>query len=177
MLEVQYLPYTINLNNGITQVDNPVFTSLPAATYQVIIVDNTLCMDTIEVKIKQPAYLGLSLACDGESLVASVLGGVGEYVYSWTNEQGQEISSDTIVGYETGNFYAFSVIDENGCEQSDTVYLWSSFTASSYLGSYPLYVVFSNTSSEGLYEWDFGDENNSSQTIRFMIIMKLELMK
>ena len=33
-------PYTINLNNGITQVDNPVFTSLPADTYQMIIVDN-----------------------------------------------------------------------------------------------------------------------------------------
>ena len=160
-------PYTINLNNGITQVDNPVFTSLPAAIYQVIIVDNAFCMDTIEVKIKQPAFLGLSLECNDVSLVASVYGGVGDYVYSWTNELGQEISSDTMVGYESGNFYAFSVIDENGCEQSDTVYLWSSFTASTYLGIHPLYVEFSNTSSEGLYEWDFGDENNSSQTNPF----------
>ena len=160
-------PYTINLNNGITQVDNPVFTSLPAATYQVIIVDNTFCMDTIEIKIKQPTFLALSLECEGESLVASVFGGVGDYVYSWTNELGQEISSDTIVGYESGNFYAFSVNDENGCEQSDTVYLWSSFTASTYLGTIPMYVEFYNASSQGLYEWDFGDETSSTQTSPF----------
>ena len=86
-------PYTIYLNNGITQVDNSVFTSLPAATYQVVIVDNAFCMDTLEVKIKQPAFLGLSLECEGVSLVASVFGGVGDYVYSWKNELGQEISS------------------------------------------------------------------------------------
>ena len=92
-------PYTINLNNGITQVDNPVFTSLPAATYQIIIVDNNFCIDTIEVKIKQPALLDLSLECKGVSLVASVFGAVGEYVYYWTNELVQEISSDTMVLY------------------------------------------------------------------------------
>ena len=124
-------------------------------------------MDTLELKIKQPAFLGLSLECEGVSLAASVFGGVGNYVYSWTNELGQEISTDTMVGYESGNFYAFSVNDENGCEQSDTVYLWSSFTASTYLGTHPLYVEFSNTSSEGLYAWDFGDETNSSQTSPF----------
>jgi len=160
-------PYTISLNNGITQLDNPVFTSLPSANYQVIIIDNVFCIDTLEIKIKQPAFLGLNLQCEDENLVASAFGGVGDYIYAWTNELGQEISSDTIVSYETGNFYSISVQDQNGCEQSDTVYLWSSFSASTYLGTHPLYVEFSNSSSEGLYEWDFGDETNSNQSSPF----------
>lgn len=156
-------PYTIYLDNGLTQVDNPVFSSLPAASYQAVIVDDNACSDTIEVKIKQPPYLSLNLACEGVSLVASVFGGVGNYVYSWRDESGQQISSDTVVGFQEGSFYAFSVKDENGCQQADTVHLWASFIASDYLGTSPLYVEFVNNSFDGLYEWDFGDGSLSAQ--------------
>ena len=41
--------------------------------------------------------------------------------------------------------------------KSDTVFVFASFQANTYLGSAPLNVEFQNTSSEGLYSWDFGD--------------------
>lgn len=160
-------PYTIYLDNGLTQVDNPVFSFLPAATYQAIIVDDNACTDTIEVKVKQPPYLSLNLECEGVSLVASVVGGVGDYIYSWKDDLGQEISSDTIVEFQEGSFYDFSVVDENGCQKTDTVHVWASFVASDYLGTSPFYVEFSNTSSDGLYEWSFGDGLLSAQSNPF----------
>ena len=63
--------------------------------------------------------------------------------------------------FKEGNYYQFTVKDDNGCQKSDTVFVFASFQANTYLGSAPLNVEFQNTSSEGLYSWDFGDEGTS----------------
>lgn len=156
-------PYSISLSNGFTQLDNPIFSNLSAENYQVIIVDANSCTDSVNVKIKQPPALNLSLQCEGVSLTASVIGGVGNYVYTWFDEINQLIGTDTMINFEEGNYYLFTVKDDNSCQKSDTVFVFASFEANTYLGAAPLYVEFQNTSSEGLYSWDFGDEGTSTQ--------------
>ena len=126
-----------------------------------IIVDANSCTDSVNIKIKQPPALNLSLQCEGVSLTASVIGGVGNYIYNWFDENNQLIGTDTVINFEEGNYYQFTVMDDNGCQKSDTVFVFASFQANTYLGSAPLNVEFQNTSSDGLYSWDFGDEGTS----------------
>lgn len=154
-------PYTILLSNGIAQVDNPVFTSLPAATYEVIIVDNDFCMDTLDLKIKEPSLLLLSLKCEEDRLAASVLGGVREYSYTWRDEDETVVSIDSSVVYESGLFYAVEVVDANTCIRVDTVHVWAEFDVNRRVGEIPFDVYIDNHSSSGLYEWDFGGVGSS----------------
>lgn len=150
-------PYSLNLSNGYVQNDDPVFSALYAGNYQVVLVDASLCADTILVKIKQPSKLMLELLCENDNLVATVDGGVRPYSYSWTDETNQEISSDSILLYEASYHYNFEVLDAKNCYVKDSVYVSAFFSLDKIVGDIPFNLVIDNLSTDGSYVWDFGD--------------------
>jgi gliding motility-associated-like protein len=155
-------PYTLQLSNGLSQVDNPFFENLLADSYTVSLTDANACVQTLEVKVKEPAYLGLDLECEGVRLLAKAYGGVKDYNYHWTDEEGSTLSVDTFVDFEVGQLFALTLEDAKGCQRSDTVHVWADFDLSAELGEVPFDLLLTNKSSEGLYEWDFGDDGTST---------------
>ena len=155
------LPYNITCN-GIVQTNNPSFSNLIAGEYLIIIEDAIGCEDSIEIKIKEPQKLSLSLECDNQNsnnvqIEAYVSGGVENYLYNWKNENNEIISESSFVNYLSGNFYSITVQDNNGCIISDTINIYAQFEASTYLGEPPLDITFTNLSSEGEYLWSFSN--------------------
>ena len=155
-------PFVIYLSNGMAQNDNLVFTDLFAADYTVIVLDNVGCTDTIQIKIKEPSNLLVDLSCQNGLIVASPSGGVQDYVYSWKSEGGTEISQSNSVSFESNYLFDFSLVDNNECVFTDTVFVSADFMLDSLLGQVPFEVVPSNLSSDGQYNWDFGGLFNSN---------------
>ncbi|MBC8464423.1 MAG: gliding motility-associated C-terminal domain-containing protein [Bacteroidetes bacterium] len=155
-------PYSIALSNGVTQLDDPVFSALLAGDYTISITDANGCSDVVSVKVKEPSLLLMNLSCEGVRLLSEVSGGVKDYAYTWSDENGQVFSTDTVVDFEPNSMYAFEVIDAKGCSRKDTVYVWADFEVNRVIGEIPFDVYFTNNSSVGLYEWDFGGLRASS---------------
>ncbi len=155
-------PYSIALSNGVTQVNDPVFSGLLAGDYTISITDANGCSDVVSVKLKEPALLLMSLTCEGVRLLSEVSGGVKDYAYTWSDEDGQVFSTETVVDFEQNVMYAFEVVDAKGCSRKDTVYVWADFEVNRVIGEIPFDVYFTNNSSAGLYEWDFGGVGVSS---------------
>lgn len=149
-------PYVLVLNNGVSQIDNPVFSNMTAGDYEVSITDANGCSDVISVRLKEPPLLSMSLKCEGVRLLSEVSGGVKDYTYTWSDAEGQIFSTDTVVDYIPNVLYAFEVVDAKGCSRKDTIHVWANFEVDRFLGEIPFDVYVFNKSSQGLYEWDFG---------------------
>jgi len=111
--------YNYNWGNpSIPSIENP---QLPAGVHQLVVSDLAGCSDSVQIEIEQPSALSVqtvwlvndtAITCAGEaSILAS--GGVAPYSYSWNN--GTEISEEDIYGLCEGD-YTVIVIDANGCE-------------------------------------------------------------
>lgn len=157
-VSVPGLSYSLSLSNGQVQYDNPIFSNLPAGEYSVTLDDGVACSVEDSFKIKEPAPLLLNLQCEGVSLLAEVSGGVKDYIYTWTDEEGQVFSNEAEVPFEEGLMYALSVEDANACLRLDTVHLWADFSVDSLVGSIPFELSVVNESAVGVYAWDFGGE-------------------
>ena len=155
-------PYTISLSNGQVAVNGDSFSSLIAGTYQLILLDANFCTDTIEIKLKEPSLLTLNLRCESNYLLAEVGGGVRPYVYYWSDLSNTIFSNDSLVSFDPAQFYDFEVVDNKGCILRDSVSLVVDFSVDKVIGDVPLTVQFVNTSSEGLYLWDFDDGETST---------------
>ncbi len=102
--------------------NNPM--AFAAGTYNYIVTDDNLCVESGSVTITEPTSLSLSLSgtdnscynsCDGE-ITSSVYGGVSPYTYSWNNGS----NSDSLSNLCIGN-YSVDITDANGCIISDIV--------------------------------------------------------
>ncbi|MEZ4777748.1 MAG: gliding motility-associated C-terminal domain-containing protein [Bacteroidia bacterium] len=109
--------------------NSPVFDSLAAGNYQVVIRDDNACTDTVSVVISQPDTLvadifdNIPVACFGDStgsIRLTVSGGTQPYIYSVNN--GSPQADSLFANLPSGN-YAFTVVDSQGClaAVSDTV--------------------------------------------------------
>jgi gliding motility-associated-like protein len=154
-------PYSLNLSNGSVVVDGNQFLNLSAGQYQVVLSDANLCTDTVNIKIKEPSLLTLNLKCDNGSLVAEVDGGVRPYSYFWRDSSAAIFSTDSSVSFMPEQLYDFEVIDEKGCAITDSVLLSVDFTVDKDLGDVPLAIQLVNSSSPGVYNWDFDDGETS----------------
>ena len=137
-----------------------------AGTYTVA-VSNNCGTDTATISIvmnQNPvaAIVGNSLICNGDSAVLVASGG-GTYLWS-TGETGNSITVSS-----QGNY---SVIASNNCG-SDTATLHvivdqvnAAFTENVSVGTPPLIVNFTNTSSVSVtnWQWNFGDNSSDNST-------------
>ncbi len=159
-------PYTISLSNGQTLINGIGFSNLFADNYEVVLVDDNQCSDTLQIKIKQPPPLSAEIVCEGNSIKANVEGGVLDYTFFWKNENGEVISNNSNVNYQPKTYYKFEVVDSKNCSVADVIDVNADFSVVDSVGEFPFEVNIINNSSNTLsYNWDFGDGNNSTLTI------------
>jgi gliding motility-associated-like protein len=156
-------------NNGITGTWNPVMlsTNNPGLNSYQFTPDPGQCASvynmTVEVFSAPLIDAGNNVTiCTGSSVQLNASGGAQ---YSWTNgiQNGQSfLPIQTQVYYVTGT-------DANGCEAADSVIVTlvpvpnAQFSSDANLGTAPLSVNFTNTSSNATsFDWNFGDGNEIS---------------
>ena len=155
-------PYSLNLSNGAISINGNSFSGLVAGNYEIILTDANLCTDSVEVKLKEPSLLTLNLMCVENYLSAIVKGGVQPYSYFWRDESSFIFSNDSLVEFIPDQIFDFEVLDHKGCQLTDSVFLNIDFSVNTTIGDVPLSIEILNNSSEGMYYWDFGDENTSN---------------
>lgn len=156
-------PYTITLGTGQASIDGNGFSNLMAGNYQIVLMDNQLCTDTLELKIKEPAELTADIRCEDNNLVAYVEGGVLDYSISWVNELGEFISDEFVIPYQSKQFYDLIIVDSKGCSVTDTIFVSALFSVADSIGQFPFEVFIDNNSYDSYeFNWDFGDGTNSS---------------
>lgn len=109
-------PYTYSLA-GSTFLSNNTFSDLSAGTYSLIIKDSKGNERFSLVTVFQPVLLGLTVAINGNTLIADASGGIPPYSYSFNGSQPQ--SSGVFAGLAPGT-YTIVVTDSNGCVASET---------------------------------------------------------
>ncbi|MBQ6276490.1 MAG: HYR domain-containing protein, partial [Bacteroidales bacterium] len=95
--------------------------NLPAGSYVVTVTDDHGCTTTASATITQPAQLEVSASstnatcgATGGSVTAVVVGGAGQYTYSWNNSAGQSYSGARVTNIAPST-YNLTVSDYNGC--------------------------------------------------------------
>ena len=120
-------PYTYQWSNGGAV---PNIGGLTAGTYQLIVTGANGCSDTASITLTAPSALltvlaspltasGYEIACDGSnsgSIDLTVSGGVGPFLYNWSNGA---ITED-LNGLGAGT-YSIQVQDANGCVKYDSL--------------------------------------------------------
>ena len=110
-------PYRYKWNTGATTQD---LVNLTSGTYQVEVIDNNGCIDTISAIITEPILMEVvieseNILCNGEStgsINLTVTGGVAPYTYEWSNGA----KNQDIKGIPVGQ-YSIIVNDANGCTE------------------------------------------------------------
>lgn len=116
-------PYRYSLD-GINFLPDSLFQQLPAATYAVVIQDDSLCQIQVPVTLTEPPALMLSTVsqqsvdCFGNATGAfqvGATGGTAPYLYQWDS---LAFSSTTTFGGLTAGDYFMTVQDDSSCTAS-----------------------------------------------------------
>lgn len=111
-----------NVNIGVEDVDNnsTTFSDVKAGVYSVVVTDANGCQKTIEnIVLEQPEILEISsetitdITCNGSddgSIDITVIGGTGDYSYTWSNNA----TTQDLTSLSPG-IYTVNITDENGC--------------------------------------------------------------
>ncbi len=118
--------YTYTWSNSVPAVigNTQDLTGLPAGSYTALIQDVNGCFDTLNVPLTQPNqlivtidslsnYNGYNISCHGANdgfAYVTVLGGVTNYTYTWSNNSANQNLSNVGVGT-----YSLLVTDQNRC--------------------------------------------------------------
>ena len=115
-------PLSYSIDSGATYQYSPVFDSLLAGDYYIVLQDSKGCtIPATYVSLSEPAGAIINLnimndtcyqACGGQAS-AQVSGATAPYNYSWNGYGGNSTTSSNLCA---GNNYLFTVIDANGCE-------------------------------------------------------------
>ncbi|MBT1698785.1 OmpA family protein [Fulvivirgaceae bacterium PWU4] len=111
-------PYKYKWSNGAVSQD---IIDVKAGRYSVLIIDANNCTDSLSATITQnplmvPAVTATNIKCFGEKTGAvnlTVQGGVGPFVYKWTNNA----ITQNITGLSAGKYSAL-ITDSKGCSKS-----------------------------------------------------------
>ena len=128
-------PYTYTLDDGINPPvvqSSPIFSGLPAGSYDITVTSDRACVDTQTVIINEPVILGVtasatSFACNPDNSVAQAVitavatDGTAPYVYSIDGVN--FFASNTFNINDTGVVQNITVTvrDDNGCTATDLV--------------------------------------------------------
>lgn len=164
------LPYDILWSNGETTSS---ISNLGIGSYYLSVTDNNGCEIVQSYAITNPNAPivdanGINETCGGNcdgELHSTATGGTGTLVFSWDNGLG---SDDTITNLCAGT-YILSVIDDNSCEDRDTVIIDAgtpypnvNFTVSNDTIGVGQTINFVNlTSGANQHLWYFGDGDSS----------------
>ena len=147
---------------------------LGAGVFTVIISDGNFCSTSVNIEITEPEAMAISenhlnVSCNGvsdASIDVTVSGGVGPYIYQWSNGQDLEDISNLTIGT-----YSVTATDENGCSISIDVEITEpealSVSFSSLPGEYldcnsgQLYVLVENGTGPYSYDWNNGQTSSS----------------
>lgn len=114
--------YAYSLNGEMARSDS-VFNNLPAGTYQVVILDDSLCSDTVDFVLTQTTQLNAAVAesidilCFGDQtggFTLAVSGGIMPYRY---DRDGLGFGLDSLFRGLGAGFYAVTVQDDSMCER------------------------------------------------------------
>lgn len=114
-------PYTYNWSNGETTQD---ISSLPPATYSVLVTDANGCTTSANYTITEPLPLAINyqaddvtcFGADDGSIVLTVTGGTLPYTYQWDNGETTKDLSNL-----SGGNYEITVRDARGCLLSTNI--------------------------------------------------------
>lgn len=114
------LPYTFNWGGGISSQNR---FNIPVGSYTVTVTDANGCTKSSSCIINEPSMLDITLQsldikCFGNntgSILATVLGGVGNKNFSWDNGS----SAQNLTGLYAGT-YSLTVTDANGCTTTNS---------------------------------------------------------
>ncbi len=170
-----YTYYWSNSSTGATQNVSPAVTS----TYSVYAVDGNGCLgttDSVSVLVNDISSVQLSVVpdtslCEGEaySICAHINGGIGNYIFDWSNGVGQGQGPFLVAPISTSN-YMVTVTDECGNSINESVEVNVNPLPGVYIqpqtmancGEVTLnFQNSSNTISGSSYLWDFGDNTTS----------------
>lgn len=115
--------YNTTWSNGSTTED---LTNIPADIYQLVVVDQKGCTDSIEVEIAQPDSVKIDFEVVEVSCIdqqdgiayASPYGGNGGYYYLWSNGETSSVNEGL-----SNDWYYLTVTDVLGCTGSDSVFI------------------------------------------------------
>lgn len=170
-------PYQYSINGGSYSSGNT-FSGLTANAYTITVMDANSCSITLTpstvASISGPTGFTptvIDAVCGGSNgtIDVAVSGGTSPYQYNF-NAAGYS-SSNLVTGLSMGT-YNVDVMDVNGCVYSNTVVVGgtpavsAAFTADPTLGTAPLTVNFTNSSTpNSTYAWDFGNGNVNLNTV------------
>lgn len=118
--------YIYSKDNWITTQSTNIFTGLAAGQYEVKVKDQTGCMFSLPVQIKQPQELVLLIdgktdaTCFGGTGTISVSAIGGEGNISYSSNPSLPFSNGLFTGATAGS-YTIQITDENGCTKTTSV--------------------------------------------------------
>ena len=102
--------------------------NLEAGEYIVTVTDGNSCSQNDTVQLSNPLPLDISTSTSNSncgqndgSATAVVSGGTGIITYSWTDQDGSELSTTELLSDVPAGIYDLLITDENGCTQSTFV--------------------------------------------------------
>lgn len=163
---------------GSESQNSPYFDSLTVGQYDVLVVDENGCSDTLQQTISPTPSPEINLPdtielCLGESWTPNATGADS---YDWT---GGLTNGESVLGELGTEVFVVTGTSTNGCTEKDSITVITynkpniDFTADTLEGLSPLTVNFENTSTgANSFLWDFGDgsteqNNNTSVTHLF----------
>ena len=159
--------YTYEWSAGLGSSAN--VSNVSAGNYSVVITDvDAACDTTINFTLDYDVSLTVAvdaqnISCNGltDGSATASASGSSDYTYQWTNGP-----SDAVWDGLGAGSYEITVSDPNGCSTTSAVNIQepaadqAGFTSNINF----LNVQFNNTSTNGMYAWDFGDGNASAAT-------------
>lgn len=123
------LPYTYLWTDPAAQT-TATASPLCAGTFDVTITDANNCSGTQTVTVIEPTQITMAFAiidascstvADG-SIDATIAGGAGGYLFSWTGPSAFTANTEDITNLFTGMYY-LTTTDANGCSQTDSAFV------------------------------------------------------
>ncbi|HNQ67866.1 MAG TPA: PKD domain-containing protein [Bacteroidales bacterium] len=164
-----YVSYEWNGTPG-----NQTFLANTSGTYTVVVEDNNGCTATDEIEVTIFPALSFSLSSTNESapgandgsITVEITGGTPDYYIDWISGNITTSSTSYTITGLTGGNYGITVVDSNGCSDTDGITVntdgvapVTNFTANVTEGCDNLTVTFTDLSSNTptSWAWDFGD--------------------
>jgi gliding motility-associated-like protein len=116
-------PYSVNWNNGLGSVQNPI--NLNGNTYTATVTDALGCIDTAQTTVIEPTAITINhtqtnVNCNSGnngSIQLTISGGNAPYTATWQNLVGNNLIQN---GLTAGN-YNVTITDANGCQKTKTI--------------------------------------------------------
>jgi gliding motility-associated-like protein len=167
-------PYSYAWDGGIPVADS-VHANLTPGWHNLLVTDNNGCQILDSVRIYEPDSLlidlrdSLRLDCHGDNngaVLANITGGSSPMMAYWLDSAGDTVQYGPYLNNAGADIYYFTVIDDHGCRNSDTLVIWEpgpmSATLESFMTSCPTsedgYAVIHMDTTGGTtpfsYDWD-----------------------